>query len=215
MFWWIFFHGINPNFPQLSLRFSTLETHWQPSSRRDRALFMFSCRNAVLWTPHVLCTLHAYCLQVLDLQISYLKKKHPMPTGTNTHVTYQSCYVSSTYRWTSTAPARRSLKVANCFTELTGWVMLPVLDPKGHINRGDCFQSLSTRWIHLCQYHAPAKQWAHGGEYTVHIHMPHMQYWYLRRSYSVFGCILQQFSLYDATGFKNHICPARPSPKGN
>lgn len=27
MFWWILFHGINPNFPQLSLRFSTLETH--------------------------------------------------------------------------------------------------------------------------------------------------------------------------------------------
>lgn len=185
---------------------------------------MFSCRNAVLRTPHVLCTLHAYCLQVLNLQISYLKIKN-IQCQLDKHISHTN-YMSP--RHIDELQQRQHVgasKLLICFTELTGWVMLPVLDRKDHINCGyfwDPYQPGESTFVNIMplpnnglmvvSVFLLKKTCVHNMLYTTHLHM---QYWYLRRSSSVFGCILQQFSLYDATGFKNHICHARPSPKGN
>lgn len=160
----VLFHGINPNFPQLSLRFSTLETHWQPSSRRDRALFMFSCRNTVLRTPHVLCV---HCMHTAHkfwiFRFLTWKKTSNANCDKHTYCISHAMFPRHIDELQQHQHVGAS-KLIRCFTKLKGWVMLPVLDPKDHINSEDCLKSLSTRWIHLCQYHVPAKQWAHGGE---------------------------------------------------
>ena len=61
MFWWAccfrasttvkLWQNESTQTSQISLRFSTLETHWQPSSRRDSALFMFSWMSQYSTVP--------------------------------------------------------------------------------------------------------------------------------------------------------------------
>ena len=158
MFWWIFFHGINPNFPQLSLRFSTLDTHWQAfvPSWRGRC----SCSPVAMRykEPPMFCEHWMHTAYKFWIFRFLTWKKNPMPTGTNTHISHTN-YVSSTYRWTSTAPARRSLKVDKVgFTKLKGW---------GHVTSPRPQRPYQLwRWFEIvvnqvkstfCQYHAPAK----------------------------------------------------------
>ena len=102
MFWWIFYHGINPNFPSSPCGSAPWKTHWQPSSRRDRALFMFSWmyKCGTMNPPFFLCTLNAYCVQVLDLQIFVTWKNMQCQLG-QTHISVMLCLLNISMNFNS------------------------------------------------------------------------------------------------------------------
>lgn len=120
MFWWTFCFmastPISPNSPCGS-------APWKPiDSLRPVVTGRCSCSPVAIryYEPPMFCVYIACILPTSSGSSDFLPEKNIKCQLRQTHILYQSCYVSSTYRWTSTAPARRSLKVDKVFHQAEG-----------------------------------------------------------------------------------------------